>query len=99
MTDWLIQLLVIAFVVWMAWHFLRRRYVFEIRVDDGHPRVRKGKVTAAFVSQLTEACQSSGVVRGWIGGVRRGRQVALHFSREFPANLQQRLRNEWQLSR
>ncbi len=98
MAEWLIQVLVLGFLAWLAWSFLQPRYVFEIRVESGHPRIRKGKVTAAFVSRVREACQSDGVVHGWVGGVQRGRQIALRFSRDFPAGLQQRLRNEWQVS-
>src|SRR5262249_45368394 len=98
MSEWLIKALVLCFLAWMAWSFLQPRYAFEIRVDGGYARGRKGKVTAAFVSRLTEACQSGGVVRGWVGGVQRGRQTALRFSRDFSPGLRQRLRSEWQVS-
>jgi len=97
MGEWLIKSLVVCFFAWMLWSFLQPRYVFMIRVEGGHPRLRKGKVTPAFLSQIAQACQSGGVVRGWVGGVRHGRQVALRFSRNFPPGLQQRLRNEWQI--
>jgi hypothetical protein len=96
MGEWAIKVLVVGFVVWMVWSVLQPHYVFDIRIDRGRPRVRRGKVTAAFVGQVAEACQDGGVDRGWIGGVRLGQRVALRFSRHFPPGLQQRLRNEWQ---
>ena len=96
MGEWLIQALVIGFVAWVVWSILQPRYVFEIRITGGQPRVRRGKVTPAFLGQVAEVCQTDGVARGWICGVRAGRRTALRFSRAFPPGLQQRLRNEWQ---
>ena len=98
MGEWIVKALVIGFVVWLTWTFLQPRYVFEIRIDRGHPSVRKGKVTSMFLSRVAVVCQESGVVRGWIGGVRHGRRIALRFSRQFPPGPQQRLRNEWALA-
>jgi hypothetical protein len=97
MGEWVIKLLVLGFVAWAIWSVLQPRYAFEIRVQGGRPRVRKGKVTPAFLTRVAEVCRESGVPRGWIGGVPRGRRVALRFSRHFPPGTQQRLRNEWQV--
>jgi hypothetical protein len=96
MGEWLIKALVIAIAAWVVWSILQSRYVFEIRIKGGQPRVRRGKVTPAFLVLVAEACQTDGVARGWIGGVQRGRRTALRFSCEFPPGLQQRLRNAWQ---
>jgi hypothetical protein len=96
MGDLAIKVVVIGFAAWVIWAVLQPRYVFEIRIDGGQPRVRKGKVTAAFLDEVAETCQDAGVARGWIGGVADGRRVALRFSRHFPSGLQQRLRNAWQ---
>jgi hypothetical protein len=95
MTEWLIKALVIGFVAWVIWSVLQPQYAFEIRIKDGHAEARRGKVTATFLHMVAETCQAGGVVQGWIGGVRRGRQTALRFSRHFPPNIQQRLRNAW----
>jgi hypothetical protein len=95
MFDWVIKILVISFVIWVMWSILQPRYVFEIRVNGGQPRVRRGKVTARFLGRLTAVCEEYGVGRGWIGGVQHGRLVALRFSHHFSPGLQQRLRNEW----
>lgn len=96
MAEWLIKALVLGFFVWLIWSFVQSQYAFEIRIHRGQPRVRKGKVTAAFLEQVAEVCRESGVARGWIGGARRGSRIALRFSRHFPPGPQQRLRNEWQ---
>ena len=95
MAEWLTRGLVIAFVAWIAWHFLQSRYVFQIRIADGQPAVRQGTVTPAFLGRVATACQDAGITNGWVGGVPHGRHVVLRFSRNFPAGLQQRLRNEW----
>jgi hypothetical protein len=97
MGEWVIKLLVIGFAGWVIWSLLQPRYVFLIGVGPGQARIRRGKVTPAFLAQITLLCQENGVAQGWIGGVQRGRRVALRFSRRFPPGLQQRLRNEWTL--
>jgi hypothetical protein len=91
------KILLVALAIWVIWLMLRPRYAFEIRIEDGHTSLRKGKVTRAYLRQVEVACQENGLVRGWIGGKWRGRRISLRFSRDFPAGLQQRLRNEWQL--
>jgi hypothetical protein len=96
MGEWAIHALVIGFFGWVVWSIVRGRYAWEIRIKHGQPEVRKGKVTAAFLAQVTEECQATGVTRGWIGGVFRGRRVSLFFSRDFSPGMQQRLRNAWQ---
>jgi hypothetical protein len=98
MGDWVMKVLVVGFVAWLAWSFLRARYVFEVRVVGGQPSVRRGKVTAAFLARVAVVCRETGVARGWIGGVPHGRRAALKFSRDFPPGVQQRLRNEWALT-
>jgi hypothetical protein len=98
MGEWVIKALVIGFAAWVVWSLVQPRYVFEIRVADGQPSVRRGKVTATFLGRVAAVCRESGVVQGWIGGVRHGRRVALRFSRDFPPGPRQRLRNEWTLA-
>ncbi len=95
MGEWAVPLLVIGFVAWVLWSIVQPRYTFEIRIRDGQPQARKGQVTPAFLHHVAETCRSAGVVQGWIGGVQRGRQATLRFSRHFPPNVQQHLRNEW----
>src|SRR5687767_12364480 len=75
----------------------RPRYVFLVRVVNGETRVSTGKVTSAFLTQLAETCGRTGVQRGWVGGVLRGKRVALRFSRSIPTDCRQRLRNLWAL--
>lgn len=95
MDEWVVKIVVVGFVAWVACIFLQPRYVFEVGVKDGRPSMRRGKVTHAFLHRAAEVCREYGVVRGWIGGVRRGHRVALLFSHHFPGGAKQRLRNEW----
>lgn len=95
MGEWIVKLLVFGFAAWVVWSFLSPHYVFVIGIEGGKPRVRRGKVTKAFLGRVAEVCRECGVARGWIGGVLHGRRVALQFSRHFPSGAQQRLRNEW----
>jgi hypothetical protein len=96
MGDWAIRTLVIGFFAWAFWSILQPQYAFEIRIEGGQANARKGKVTSTFLVGVAEICQECGVNRGWIAGVRRGRRIALRFSRHFPRDSRQRLRNEWQ---
>ncbi|MFL5328164.1 MAG: DUF3634 family protein [Gemmataceae bacterium] len=96
--DWLIKLLLVAFAIWVVWSFIHLRYVIEIRIRNGRPQLRRGKVTASFLATIEEICREGRVDRGWIGGLRRGQRIGLVFSRHFPPHLRQRLRNEWQSS-
>jgi hypothetical protein len=98
MADLALKILVFAFAAWVVWSILQIRYVFEIRIRDGQPSIRRGKVQKAFLGSVALVCQEGGVSRGWIGGVTRGKRVMLRFSRHFPPGTQQRLRNEWQAS-
>ncbi|HEV3145657.1 MAG TPA: DUF3634 family protein [Gemmataceae bacterium] len=98
MGQWILQALLIVFVGCVVWVLLQPRYVFEIRVREGKPVVRKGKVTAAFLAEVAAVCRECSVSAGWVGGVMQGKRVALRFSRQFPPGAQQRLRNEWALA-
>jgi Protein of unknown function (DUF3634) len=97
MVELTIKALVLGAFVWAAWSMLQTRYAFEIRIKDGTPQVRRGKVTATSLKRVADVCQEAGVAQGWIGGVQRGRKIALRFSRHFPPGPRQRLRNEWLL--
>ena len=99
MVELTIKALVLGGFVWAAWSMLQPRYAFEIRIRQGNPRVRRGKVTATYLKRVADVCQDAGVAQGWIGGVQQGRKIALRFSRHFPPSPQQRLRNEWLLER
>jgi hypothetical protein len=98
MSDWVLKLLLIGFIAWVIWSLMQPRHLFEIRIEDGQPSARKGKVTRAFLNQVASVCGDCRVTRGWIAGVMSGQRVALRFSREFPPGAQQRIRNEWTLA-
>jgi hypothetical protein len=98
MVELLVEILFLCLVGGIVWMLLQPRYVFEIRVQNGKPVVRKGKVTAAFLAEVAAICRECGVSRGWVGGVMQGKRIALRFSHHFPRSAQQRLRNEWMLA-
>jgi hypothetical protein len=92
-----LRLVIVALVIGALWWAFQPRYAFVVRIDNGLPRVTRGKLTTAFLEALGRACSDTGVSHGWIGGVHRGRRVTLAFSRSIPVACQQRLRNLWAL--
>jgi hypothetical protein len=97
--EYLPQLALVAVIVGVLIWALQPRYVFVVRVKGETATATRGKVTTGFVQEVAEACREFGVVSGWVGGVRRGKQVALAFSMGIPARCRQRLRNAWALHR
>lgn len=91
------KIVIIALVAGIFWWVLQPRYLFVVTIENGIPRVTRGKVTVAFLQQLGQACAEMGLSHGWIGGVYRGRYITLVFSRSIPSHLQQRFRNLWSL--
>jgi hypothetical protein len=89
------KLVLVALVLVAVWWAFQPRYLFVVRIAGGVPRATRGKVTAAFLQHVARACAEHGVSHGWIGGVPRGRQVALAFSRGMPPSCRQQLRNLW----
>jgi hypothetical protein len=85
--------LIAAAVLVALWH----QHAFIVRLKRSGPRVIKGKVTAAFLQEVLEICDSAGVRRGWLAGLRRGKRIVLVFSWHIPAPVRQRLRNLWAL--
>jgi len=91
----LLELLIVALVVWAAWAVLSPKPIFKIRVAKGDLRVTRGKVTADFQNQVAEIVHQWKLTRGWIAAVRRGRRSTLVFSYSVPAGCRQQLRNLW----
>jgi hypothetical protein len=96
MSDLAINFLVIGFVCWVIWTILQAQYSLDIRVKGGQPSIRKRKATPRFLDCVTEVCREHEIVQGWVSGVQHGRRMSLHFSRHFPPEARQRLRNAWQ---
>jgi hypothetical protein len=82
---------VVAVLCWGLWP----RCSFLVRLEDGVPRVAKGKVVGAFLENIQEVCAQHGVRNGVVRGMQRGHGVALAFSDDFPEPCRQRLRNIW----
>src|SRR5262249_45620133 len=80
------------------WFVCRPRCAFVVRVADGTARVAAGKVTPAFLQEVSEACAGHGVRRGTVRGLVRGRRIALAFAGGIPRPCRQQLRNLWALS-
>jgi Protein of unknown function (DUF3634) len=93
--TFLVQILVVGLAVGLAWAVLSPKFVFRIRVANGHLRVTEGQVTADLQQQAGEILSQWRISRGWIGGVKRGRRVTLVFSHSVPAGCRQQLRNLW----
>jgi hypothetical protein len=86
---------VIAIVAAILQAALMPRYQFVIQINGDQLRVTKGKVAADFLDNVREVCRESEITSGWIGGVKRGKAIALRFSGNIPPACQQRLRNIW----
>jgi hypothetical protein len=71
------------------------RYVFLVQIHGSQLAVTKGKVRGEFLDEVREVLGEFGVTSGWIGGVKRGKAIALRFSGNIPTPCQQRLRNLW----
>jgi hypothetical protein len=94
-----LQLIAVAVVVGVVGVILQvalmPRYVFLVQINGGQLAITKGKVHADFLDDIREVVAEYGLTSGWIGGVKRGKNVALRFSRNIPPACQQRLRNLW----
>ena len=75
--------LVVLAGVAVSWHVTVRRRVFDIRIRNGVPFLRRGKVTPAFVAELADVLNRNGVRRGGMG--QKGQSGGLG-SRLIPAS-------------
>ena len=64
-------------------------------VRNGEAIAINGKVTEAFLNEVTEQCGAAGIDRSEVRGLAWGSQIRLWFAKEFPPDVQQRLRNWW----
>jgi hypothetical protein len=71
------------------------QYSFMVVIRRGEVHVTKGSVPPEFLDHVREVCCEHTITSGWIGGVQRGKNTALNFSRQIPRPIQQRLRNYW----
>jgi hypothetical protein len=93
-----IALVLAGIVGWALWQVYQPRSVFVVRLADGHPRIVRGTVTRAFLSQVDEICQHHGVTEGTIRGQERGNQIALEMRGPFSPACRQQIRNLWVMS-
>ena len=90
----IVGLIVIAVVLWLVFN-AKPATVFVIQVRNGEATAIDGTVTEAFLNEVTEQCASAGIDRGEVRGLAAGTQIRLWFAKEFPPDVQQRLRNWW----
>jgi hypothetical protein len=93
------SLLILAALAAAAIHVLRRRPAFVIRIRDGEPRARKGRVPQPFLDDCRDIAAASGLRRATIRGFQSRGRVALGFSRQVGEDERQRFRNVWNLRR
>ncbi len=77
---------------------LPARAAFEIRIQEGHPRVVRGTVTKAFLGEIRALCLHDGVTWGTVRGQIRGNQIGLDLREPLPPAYRQQLRNVWVMS-
>lgn len=87
--------LVILIAAAAYWAVAKPWAAFVVRVRDGRPVARRGKVTESFLRVVEDVFREFGLRSGAVWGVRRGRRIALGFSPGVPAAARQRLRNWW----
>lgn len=67
--------------------------LFTVRIRDGRALAAGGKVTSAFLEDVSGIASRSGIRSGWIWGFRAGAGVRLDFSSNICEGDRQRLRN------
>lgn len=88
-----------GFVIWALWRASRGNAVFSVRIVEGQPTRDQGTVTAAFLQEVHEIARQHQIAAGQVWGVAAGGgRISLKFSREFPPEAQQQLRNWWVVS-
>ncbi len=94
--QWLVQLLFLAGVVWIAYRMLRPPPAIKIRIQDGSVVVVAGKVRRQFLADLADVVTRAHIKHGTITApsLQSGR-VVFRFSSEFSPELQLQIRNIW----
>jgi hypothetical protein len=89
-------LVILGIVAAFIWFAIGRNTLFEVAIEEGKARLKRGKVTDAFLADIQAVTDEFGVRKGWVGGVpMRGRRVRLVFGGGVPPRMRQRLRNIW----
>lgn len=82
--------ILISIRTWSSW---------TIEVRRGEARLRKGKVPPRLLGEIASVLEGREPFDGTIREVPGPRGPSLRFSRGFPGDLEQRLRNIWTLHR
>jgi hypothetical protein len=96
--DEILFLLIAALVVWGLWRVSRPKRLFVVRIADGKPGATTGTMTPALLDFVGEIAAEHDIATGEVRGVAQGNLIRLEFSREFPKEARQQLRNWWSIS-
>ena len=86
---------VIVIVVFVI--ILMPKPAFVIVIENGRPKVERGKVSKAFVEDCRKLCAEAGIGNGIIKGKRKSGRITLWFSRHIPKVNHQQFRNAWNI--
>ena len=85
-------IVIVAFVI-----ILTPKPAFVIVIKAGRPRVKRGKVSKAFVEDCRKLCSEAGISDGIIKGKRKSGRITLWFSQHIPKVNHQQFRNAWNI--
>ena len=68
---------------------------FVIKIKHGEIKLKKGKLTIAFLSECYDLCRDLKLKEGYIYGLSTQDGIRLYFSSHIPKTMQQRFRNIW----
>lgn len=68
---------------------------FVIQIKNGEVKLRKGKLTTAFLSNCYDLCRDLDLRKGYICGLSTPDGIRLSFSSHIPETMRQRFRNIW----
>lgn len=96
MSELVTRVVLIGIAGWVVWGMTSRRTVFVVRLSAGKATAARGRITAAFLTEVAQISRTANIPRGCIWGVVHSEgRIALRFSRAFPPDIQQQLRNWW----
>lgn len=73
----------------------RFRLSFRVRIHGGVARVTHGQTSTSFTNAVNDIARLHNIRSGTIECKGQGRHARLHFSRDFPEQGRQAIRNAW----
>ncbi len=72
---------------------------FVIQIKSGEIKLKKGKLSTAFLSECYDLCRDLELKKGYICGLSTEDGIRLYFSSHIPERMRQRFRNTWASSK